>query len=101
MVDVFIVHSGKDKRRVDSDAPKAECHARILVLKSGPHSPKKWKPDAERKIHMAQVVIVVIGADASNPGKEKTMGWEVQRAEKYNKQIMIYNPDNCEIPDYL
>jgi hypothetical protein len=117
MVDVFIIHSGRDKERVDGyvskvlegaipegvggDVPETDCHARILVLESGHNSPKNWKPDAERKIRMAQVVIVMIGADASNPGKEKTMGWEVQRAEKYNKQIMIYNPDNCEIPDYL
>ncbi len=50
---------------------------------------------------MAQVVIVVIGKDAAEKSKIATMGWEVQRAIKYNKQIMVVNPDNNEIPEFL
>ena len=50
---------------------------------------------------MAHAIIVVVGKDASDPSKKDTMGWEVGQAVKNNKLIMIYNPDQYELPDYL
>ena len=113
MVDVFIVHSGKDfdyvkthvepflMGKIDRDGQPAngECNSNILTLKSG--KPISWKKDAGDKIKMAQVVIVVIGSDAASPSKTETMGWEVKRAIRFNKQIMILNPDDNEIPSFL
>lgn len=47
---------------------------------------------------MAQVVIVVIGSDATERSKAETMGWEVQQASKLNKQIMILNIGDYDVP---
>ena len=113
MVNVFIVHSGTDYDyvktsvepyllgQIDEQGQPAsrESNANILTLESGKES--RWKNDASRKIKMAQVVIVVIGKDAADPSKIDTMGWEVQRALKFNKQIMVVNPDQNEIPSFL
>lgn len=113
MVNVFIIHSGKDydyvKERVepylmgmideDGNAANRENNASILTLKSGVNY--NWKKEVTKQIKMAQVVIVIIGADASEPAKAETMGWEVEQAIKYNKQIMIVNPDGHDIPAYL
>ena len=90
MIDVFVIHSGKDYDYVkeelepylmgqvkgaDGDASK-ECNANVLTLESGEES--NWKKDAKKKIKIAQVVIVVVGEDASGPTKADTMGWEVE-----------------------
>ena len=113
MVNVFIIHSGRDydyvkeyvepflMGRIDEDAhPVArENNANILTLKSGENY--NWKKDVVRQIKMAQVVIIVIGEDASEPAKAETMGWEVEMAVKFNKQIMIVNPKRYDIPAYL
>lgn len=113
MVNVFIIHSGKDydlvKKsvepflygRIDEDGNpiNGECNANILTLKSGKKG--SWKFDALKKITMAQVVIVVVGEDSTLPSKVKTMGWEVERAAKNNKQIMIINSGEYELPGYL
>ncbi len=113
MVNVFIIHSGKDfdyvKKRIepylrgekDEDGKPAdgENNANILTLESGSHS--NWKKATLKQIRMAQVVIVVIGEDASAPSKAETMGWEVRQASKYNKQIMILNLKDYDLPDYM
>lgn len=135
MVNVFVVHSGRDydfvkdtvepflrgePTKADKEAeeakeageaaaadetvspdekPKPVCNANILTMKSG--VPSLWKREAKKVIRMAQVVLVIVGEDACNPGKEKSMGWEVQQALKYNKLVMIYNTGNNRIPDYL
>lgn len=113
MVNVFMVHSGRDydyvKRFVepyltgkldeDGNAVKRSSYSNILTLKSGKRS--NWKKDALRKIKMAQVVVVVLGEDSNEDSKAETMGWEVSQAVKYNKQIMILNPKHFEIPKYL
>ena len=114
MVNIFIIHSGKDYEYVknvvepylmgktDENGEKLEGmpnNANILTLESG--KPSQWKSNAKKQIRMAQVVIVVIGEDASNPGKEKSMGWEAEVANKYNKQIMILNLNDYPIPKYL
>ena len=113
MVNVFIIHSGKDyddvktevepylMGQIDEDGKPAgrENNANILTLRSGKAG--SWKQDAKKQIRMAQVVIIVIGEDASNPGKEKTMGWEIETASRLNKQIMIVNRKNYPMPSYL
>ena len=113
MVNVFIIHSGKDydyvkttiepflMGRIDEDGNAAheECNSNILTLESGREY--NWKKDAVKKIKMAQVVIVVIGADAQDASKSQTMGWEVQQAVKKNKQIMVINRDHYAVPDFL
>ena len=113
MVNVFIIHSGKDydyvkstiepylKGEIDEQGNpiNGECNSNVLTLESGIEY--NWKRDARRKIKMAQVVIVVIGSDANNESKGKTMGWEVHEAIKKNKQIMIVNRGDYKIPEYL
>ncbi|MBR3036012.1 MAG: hypothetical protein IKI54_01795 [Lachnospiraceae bacterium] len=113
MVNVFIIHSGKDYDYVktevepylmgqtdeDGKPAKRENNANILTLRSGKAG--SWKADAKKQIRMAQVVIIVVGEDASNSGKEKTMGWEVETANRLNKQIMIVNRADYTMPDYL
>lgn len=113
MVNVFIIHSGKDfdyvKERIEpylrgekdenGGPADGENNANILTLESGSHS--NWKKATLKQIRMAQVVIVVIGADASAPSKAETMGWEVRQASKYNKQIMILNLKDYDLPDYM
>ena len=112
MINVFIIHSGKDyefvKERIEpcllgqKDETGAETHsegnANLLTLESG--SPRSWKKDAREKIRMAHAVIVVVGEDACKPAKKETMGWEVEQAIRYNKLIMLYNR-GYEIPEYL
>ena len=109
MVNVFIIHSGKDYEYVKTmvepylmgklEASNNECNANILTLESGKEA--KWKKDAKKKIKMAQVVIVLIGEDSNQKNKIGTMGFEVDIAVKYNKQIMILNPNNNDIPSFL
>ena len=113
MVNVFIIHSGKDydyvkkniepylMGKIDENGQTAERenNASILTLKSGVNF--NWKKAVIKQIKMAQVIIVVVGADASEPSKAGTMGWEVEQAIKYNKQIMIINLADYELPPYL
>ena len=115
MVDIFIVHSGTDYDRVqtfiapylegkidlkgEKDNPNGDGNANILTLKSGKES--DWKKDTLKIIKMAQMVLVVIGEDSADEKKMKTMGWEVQQALKYNKQLMVINLGDYALPDYL
>lgn len=110
MINVFMIHSGQDYNMVKEviepylrgskeDGPNTSANCSILTLESGEDIP--WKKDATAKIKMSHAVIVVIGADAGNDSKKDTMGWEVETAVKYNKLIMLYNPNNYKIPDYL
>ena len=111
MVNVYIVHSGKDyeyvKNKIEpyltgkidesGHAINGENNANILTLKSG--IPSRWKKQAIKQIKMAQMVIVLIGADSLS--KTETMGWEVHKAFKLNKQIFVLNPQKYAIPDFL
>ena len=111
MVNVYIVHSGKDyeyvKNKIEpyltgkidenGHAINGENNANILTLKSG--IPSRWKKQALKQIKMAQIVIVLIGADSFY--KTETMGWEVYKAFKLNKQIFVLNPQKYTIPDFL
>lgn len=113
MVDVFIIHSGNDynyvkdfvepflKNEIDVNGKKitGTSNANVLTLESGKKS--NWKKDALKKIKCAQVVIILIGADANDPTKDDTMGWEVEKAIKFNKQLFILNKANYDIPKYL
>ena len=113
MVNVFIIHSGKDydyvkqnvepylMGKIDEDGKPAgrENNANILTLKSGEKF--NWKKAVVKQIKMAQVVIVIVGEDASEPSKAETMGWEVEQSVKYNKQIMIINLAGYDLPPYL
>ena len=110
MINVFMIHSGKDYDMVkevvepylsgtDGSSVNAYPNCNILTLESGVES--SWKKDAMNKIRMSHAVIVVIGEDACMPYKKDTMGWEVEHAVKYNKLVMLYNPNNYDIPDYL
>ena len=91
MVNVFIIHSGKDyeyvKRtvepylmgKIDEDGKEVclENNANILTLKSGEKT--HWKKGALKKIKMAQIIVIVVGEDAIDKKKTDTMGWEVKR----------------------
>ncbi len=113
MVDVFVIHSGKDyeyvKTRVEpyllgkidekGKPAKREGYSNILTLESGKRG--SWKKDAKNKIKMSQVVLFVLGDDSSNDSKKKTMGWEVAQAIKYNKQLMIIDTGKHDLPSYL
>ena len=113
MVNVFVVHAGSDydfvKERIEpfllglknekGEPDNAGGSSNILTLESGKAS--SWKADAKKKIKMAHVVIVVLGKNSSDPGKEDTMGWEVAQAVKLNKQIMIYNRGKYPVPSYM
>ena len=113
MVNVFIVHSGKDYDYVKNTVEPAILgiketknensapigNANLLTMKSG--TQYNWKHEAKRVLKLAQVVLVVVGEDSCDPAKKDTMGWEIERANKYNKQIMILNPKNLKIPDFL
>jgi len=115
MVDIFIVHSGTDYDRVqtfiapylegkidlkgEQKKPNGDGNANILTLKSGKES--DWKKDTLKIIKMAQMVLVVIGEDSADEKKKKTMGWEVQQALKYNKQLMVINLGDYALPEYL
>lgn len=111
MVNVYIVHSGKDYEYVKNKVEpyltgkinesghviNGENNANILTLKSG--IPSRWKKQALKQIKMAKMVIVLIGADSCN--KTETMGWKVHKAFKLNKQIFVLNPQKYTIPDFL
>ena len=113
MVNVFVVHAGSDYdfvkdriepfllglKTVEGEPDNAGGSSNILTLESGKAS--SWKADARKKIKMAHVVIVVLGENTSDPGKEDTMGWEVAQAVKLNKQIMIYNRGRYPVPSYM
>ena len=116
MVDIFIIHSTNDEKAINDDVipvlqgRKGEhgepgdgiCNANILMLDSKARIPvfSSWKTVALKKIRMAQVVIVVLGKDITDPGKADTIGWEVRKAKKLNKYIMIYNLAGLEPADY-
>ena len=113
MVNVFVIHSGKDyeyvknvvepyltgKKEADGSPGNGRSSANILTLESG--KPGSWKREAKRKIRMSQVVLFVLGDDTSKESKAKTMGWEVAQAVKYNKQLMIVDSGHHELPFYL
>lgn len=113
MVNVFIIHSGKDfnyvketlepflkgEKDINNNDIKSPNNSNILTLESG--SKSSWKIEAKKKIKMSQVVIVLLGEDSNLETKVKTMGYEVKIAVKYNKQIMILNPLNVKLPSFL
>ena len=70
-----------------------------MSLKSGVRS--SWKSEAKKKIKAAQLIIVVLGKDTNDSQKEKTMGWEVEKAVRYNKQIVIYNTGKYALPKFM
>ena len=83
----------------DKDSRGQTGCANILTLESG--RPGSWKREAKRKIKMSQVVLFVLGDDTSKESKAKTMGWEAKQALKYNKQLMVIDAGNHELPFYL
>lgn len=113
MVDVFVIHSGKDytyvkenvepylcgKKDAAGNPIQEICHANILTLESGVKN--NWKKDAVKKIKYAQMVLVIIGEDASQPCKSDTMGWEVREALRFNKHIVLHNIMDYPLPGYL
>ncbi len=113
MVDVFIIHSGKDydyvKTKIEpylrgeidekGEPGKGDGNANILTMRSGVKY--DWKKEAVKQIKMAQVVIIVLGEDTHDSSKAETMGWEAKQALKFNKQLMIVNRGEYKIPDYL
>ena len=115
MVNVFIVHSGSDydyvknymepylRGEIDDNGGPAEFggSSNILTLESGKNTSSNWKTNALKLIKKAQVVIVVIGADSNDPGKENTMGWEVKQADKHNKLILLHDRGSNDVPKYL
>lgn len=65
-----------------------------------PSRDDNWKKVAKACIKKAQVVIVVVGEDIA--AKEKTIGYEVGLADKYNKLIMFHKvKENTVLPAFL
>ena len=82
---IFVIHSGADNDRVQGllDILKKETvSTEILMLKDGG---KLWKADSRKKIKLAQLVLVFLGENTYN---SKNVGWEINCAKNYGKQIV-------------
>ncbi len=111
MVNIFIVHSGKDKDRIllireqleglrDEKCERLETpeksHANVLVLENGG---RFWKIEAKKLIKQAQLILFVQGDASAN---SKYIQWEIETAQKYHKEIMLYKlSPSLEAPKWL
>ena len=86
-MNVFIVHSGSDKKAVEKaieQLEKMEPRANILMLKNGGVF---WKIEAGQLIKKSQMVLFVVG---ENSHLSKNIDWELKRALRCNKLILYY-----------
>lgn len=83
MVNVFLIHSGKDTNEAEKikNELKEDKNANVLLLEYGG---KLWKIDAYKKIIKSQIVVFVVGEDSHN---SKNIDWELKQAIRKNKVI--------------
>lgn len=89
-MDVFIIHSGCDKPKVDdiiSNIKKTAFSFNALALKNGG---KFWKSGAKKKIKKAQMVVFFVGETSH---LSKNIDWEIQTAIKFKKPIYTVKLD--------
>lgn len=92
-MNVFIIHSGKDKQIVDQKAAEIRRGAygfNALVLKNGG---KLWKIGAKRKIKKAQMVVFFVGETSH---ESENIAWELETAIKLGKPVYTVKLD----PEY-
>lgn len=85
-MNVFVIHSGSDREKVDSlvsELKKQAFSLNALVLKNGNAF---WKLNASSKIKKSQMVIVVVGEKSH---QSPYIGWEIETAIKHKKPIYI------------
>ncbi|MGN1102873.1 MAG: TIR domain-containing protein [Huintestinicola sp.] len=96
---IFVIHSGADrttvKEKID-EIGKKTTGSEFLMLKNGG---KLWKLDAKNMIKKAQLVLVFVGKNSS---KSPNIAWEINAAQKANKEIItiLLNESN-ELPPAL
>lgn len=86
-MNIFVVHSGSDKEsvaKIVEKLEKADQRLNILMLKNGGTF---WKREAGRLLKKSQMVLFVAGKKSH---ESKNIDWELKRALKLNKLIMIY-----------
>ena len=83
-MNVFVIHSGKDREEVEKNLSsiKQACHSfNPLVLKNGGIF---WKVDAKKKIKKSQMVLFFVGESSH---KSENIDWEIHTAIKLKKPI--------------
>ena len=115
MIKVFVVHSGSDYQyiqdyvepflegKIDIDGNKiAEPNPSKVSLLSLDSKPKNWKYPALKKLKQAQVVLFLMGKDDQLENKKDTIGWEIGKARKLNKIILLHKLDpSMKCPSYF
>lgn len=97
MVNIFIIHSGKDRSKAEEikSILIANEHANVLLLDNRTF----WKIDAKNKIKKSQVILYIVGDNSFN---SKNIDWELKQSIKLNKIIYVYKlNDNNKINDVL
>lgn len=83
-MDIFIIHSGCDKAKVDEiilNIKKTAFSFNALVLGNGG---KLWKNGAKKKIKKAQMIVFFVGEESH---LSPNIDWEIQTAIKFKKPI--------------
>lgn len=91
-MDVFIIHSGKDRAEVEKhiSSIKQSCHSfNPLALKNGG---KFWKIEAKNKIKAAQMVVFFVGESSHS---SENINWEIRTAIKLQKPIYTVKLDEA------
>lgn len=111
MVNIFIVHSGKNYDQAQIIRQQLEglrdennkllvspemSHANVLILENGGMF---WKVDAKKLIKQAQLILFIQGeTSAASP----YIQWEIETAQKLHKEIILYKlSPSLETPDWL
>ena len=93
-MDVFIIHSGKDRATVDN---------KLSILKQQSHSFNPlalgnggvfWKLDAKKKIKKAQMILFFVGESSHT---SENIDWEIKTAIKFQKPIYTIKLDDSFI----
>ncbi len=102
-MNIFIIHSGKDKERVDQKVTEIDA-----INKKGTGSKKAnvllleyrtfWKAEVKKLIKSAQIVLYIVSADGH---KSKNIDWEIRQAKKNQKAIVILNEGNYTLNQSL
>ncbi len=99
-MNIFIVHSGADRTDADKIKKQIEANcskqANVLILENGG---RFWKIEALKLIKKSQMVIFLVG---KNSHKSPNISWELKKAIKYNKYVVVHKLDPAnEISDVL
>lgn len=90
IMDVFIIHSGCDKAKIDDivfSIQKTAFSFNALVLKNGG---RFWKYGAKKKIKKAQMIVFFVGQTSH---LSKNIDWEIQTAIRLKKPIYTIKLD--------